>query len=196
MSATANDATMTVAAIGRWRCYSYEAESSGIEALPRKRILPRQHKWTDTFGRDSASSFQVFNHSALKETNQQKLDRALYKLSQQIKDFSKLETNWDSYGSKAPNHTAISEALKVLDIAHAAGMLPTRVDASVDEGIALSFIRDTRYTDIECYNSGEILAGIHDRAPQKRDERPRIWTLLDKNDIEAALGTIRAFIYG
>ena len=47
---------------------------------------------------------------------------------------------------------------------------------------------------IECFNTGEILAGMHDRAPDQIDKRPIIWTIQDKNDIVDALETIRAFI--
>ena len=35
---------------------------------------------------------------------------------------------------------------------------PSSIDPSVEGGVCLSFQKDGRYGDIECFNSGEILA--------------------------------------
>ena len=69
-----------------------------------------------------------------------------------------LEADWDSYGAEPPNDVALLAAVQVLDDLASINLDPTSIDPSVEGGICLSFQRGERYGDIECFNTGEILA--------------------------------------
>ncbi len=89
-----------------------------------------------------------------------------------------------------PNSIATKHAGRVLaeigDLALA--LEPYFIDPSSDEGICISFRRQNRYADIECFNNGEILA-----ATKVDGEDPTIWELSPEN-IEETIAKINLFI--
>lgn len=101
-----------------------------------------------------------------------------------------LSTSWHSYCQNPPNYLAIQRARAVLDAAAALDIEPSNIDPSVDEGICISFRRGGRYADIECFNSGEVLAA------ESTDDTPtEIWDVDASTDaIEGAIARISEFI--
>lgn len=92
-------------------------------------------------------------------------------LRTQLRELEKLGDDWNGYGSEAPNAQAIQAASTALAILHDLGSLPSRIVASADGGAALLFFLTDGYADIECFNSGETLAGLQlpDRPPEVDD---------------------------
>ena len=69
-----------------------------------------------------------------------------------------LQAGWDSYGAEAPTRESISNSREILHALSDADFEPTSVDPSAEGGVCLSFHRGDHYGDIECFNSGEVLA--------------------------------------
>jgi len=83
-----------------------------------------------------------------------------------------LPSNWDSYGSDAPSSTAVHSAIAIASTFIRLGLIPDAVTPSPEGGIALCFVRNDRYADIECFNSGETLAVRY-----SVDEDPKAWAI-------------------
>jgi|SRR5271154_1278912 len=79
-------------------------------------------------------------------------------LQRKINEMRKLSHNWDTYGAEPPNEEARNAARELLVCMEGRKFLPTDAVASAEGGVALSFTAGNRYADIECLNSGEILA--------------------------------------
>ena len=115
----------------------------------------------------------------------------LSELKNRIDALARLPVNWNSYDAEPPNDAAVKSALSVLEMASTLGALPDRADASAENGIVLSFANGNRYSDIECYNSGEVFGAMHDRPHE-----PHVWNIgCGKQEIRAALNSIREFIH-
>lgn len=109
-----------------------------------------------------------------------------------LDELSKLPINWDSYGAEPPNSTALYWARIALNILDEMSFRPNHITPSVENGIGISFISDNKYADIECFNTGEILAVTSDRK-----EKPNVWKVVNnQDDIKSALENIRVFIRG
>lgn len=121
---------------------------------------------------DSAHSW--FAESLRRLTNLQKLDR-----------------RWCNSDVAAPNETATELATVVLKSLAAVGFRPSYIDPSSDEGVCVSFRHGVRYADIECFNTGEILA----ITSSDDVEQPQIWQL-DILGIHAAVAKIHNHILG
>ena len=101
-----------------------------------------------------------------------------------------LETGWDGSDSEAPNTHAIHMAERILVLLQQLEFQPARVGASVEGGVTISFMDGDRYADVECFNSGEILAVTSDRRGQ-----PDVWAVAsDDVEIIRTLERIREFI--
>jgi hypothetical protein len=97
-----------------------------------------------------------------------------------------LPNNWNGSGSENPSPAAVSIAR---DIAHAFityGLIPDAIAPSPEGGVAVCFIRDRKYADIECFNSGDILAVRY-----SANEEPEAWVI--QRSAMADDTTIQAF---
>jgi hypothetical protein len=109
---------------------------------------------------------------------------------QQLKKLTYLQENWDSYGAEPPNSVALDWAHQCLNILQTMNFAPTKITPSVENGVGISFISDKKYADIECFNTGEILAVISDG-----QGNPTVWEVQRTNQgIKSALGEIRVFL--
>ena len=79
-----------------------------------------------------------------------------------ISELQKLKTDWDTYGSEAPNDTAAHLTRKVLRHLLDEGFEPSSLSPSSDGGLCVSFRKSDRYGDVECFNSGEVMAIVSD----------------------------------
>jgi hypothetical protein len=80
------------------------------------------------------------------------------KYLRKLTEFSRLSQNWDSHDAEPPNAIAINHAKRILSILVRMNFPPSHVTPSVENGVGISFIRGNKYADIECFNTGEILA--------------------------------------
>jgi len=87
-------------------------------------------------------------------------------------------------GVDIPNVMAIDAAAWVLEYLGKISFMPTRIVASVEGGVAICFVSKDKYADIECFNSGEILAATSDG---KND--PNIWSV--PQNISGILETVK-----
>lgn len=100
-----------------------------------------------------------------------------------------LPEGWCSYDSARPNERSISAAIQVLSMLAEFQIEPTHLDPSVEEGICISFRSGDRYADIECFNSGEVLAVTSDSASSE------VWDVAVRG-IENAVVRIGSFLDG
>lgn len=114
-------------------------------------------------------------------------------LAQAYKTLAKMRTlsqNWDSYGAPAPNAIAIEAARAVLSVLADTGFLPASIDPSAEGGVCIAFSRAKRYADLECFNTGEVLAVV-----SIGGDDTRVWPVrLDGLALIAACQEIRSFI--
>ncbi len=87
----------------------------------------------------------------------QKTFQSFYK---KLRNFSRLNKGWDSYDAETPNLLAIAKTRLILEKLEQLNLVPTDVCPSVEGGASIYFIKGNKYADFECFNSGEILAGI------------------------------------
>ena len=114
------------------------------------------------------------------------LAAALKRLSQ----FATLKEDWDSYGAPAPNQIAIALAHKILEALAEVDSNPPTIDPSAEGGICLSFRFGDRYGDIECLNSGEVLAAISNGGTGTE-----VWQIGDfEHALRCALDRIQSFV--
>jgi hypothetical protein len=108
----------------------------------------------------------------------------------QLRELANLRVNWDSYGAEVPNERARRAAESLITLLRSMGMPPTRVVPSSEGGVGICFVDEDRYADIECFNSGEILAVSY-----RGTGEPNVWEVADEDDaIKAAIEQIRAHL--
>jgi DNA-binding NarL/FixJ family response regulator len=104
----------------------------------------------------------------------------------QLDQMKGLNVNWELEGAEPPNATARAHARLVLTVADIMSISVEYVMAAASGGVVVCFSRGEIYTDIECYNSGEMWGIV-----AYRGESPRTWCLTpDRQSIEDALRLI------
>lgn len=120
------------------------------------------------------------------EERKEWLVQAYKKLSR----FASLTDDWDSYGAEAPNSISVDTARNVIGVLADEDFEPTSVDPSAEGGICISFQCTNRYGDVECFNSGEILA-----VTSVGGDETEVWDLRSLDpDLRNALSKIRTFV--
>jgi hypothetical protein len=107
-----------------------------------------------------------------------------------IFDLLSLETPYDGYETRAPNPKAARHATQVLLALTRLDFEPSAIEPSSDEGICISFRKPGAYADIECFNTGEVIAAM-----EVRGQEPILWEL-ESEDINSAIARINHFILG
>ncbi len=97
---------------------------------------------------------------------------AQIEIENRLEQLSSLPANWDSYGSEPPSQLAVSAAAGIADAFISFGLIPDTIVPSAEGGIAICFVRNQKYADIECFNSGDILAVRY-----SPNEDPKVWAL-------------------
>jgi hypothetical protein len=96
------------------------------------------------------------------------------------------------HGADGPAQIASRWASHFLHVFRSYGLEPTRVSASVEGGVAISFVKNGKYADVECLNSGEILAVTYEK-----NGAPDVWQVsLDSDNMALSASRIRKFILG
>jgi hypothetical protein len=91
-------------------------------------------------------------------------------LEQKLVRMSDLRPNWDTYGAEPPSDNSKYRAQSILAFLLQKKVVPTDIVASSEGGVAISFTSANNYADIECLNSGEILA-----VTVAGREEPNVW---------------------
>lgn len=103
---------------------------------------------------------------------------------QQFDSTGSLGQGWDSQGADPPNSIARTRAKRIIDLLETTSLPPARVTPTVEGGIALSFVGESRRAVVEVYNTGEIAAAIYSDQGE-----PMVWEL-EPNEAEV-LDSIR-----
>lgn len=106
-----------------------------------------------------------------------------------IGDLVRLPCGWDGNDAEPPSRNAADFAKRVLEVVERFDLEPSRIDPSVENGITISFLRGDLYADIECFNSGTVLAVVSDRRSQ-----PVVWDVTSDEDMSAGVNRIRKFL--
>ena len=150
-TAATTDAKATVPRLARYeRIHPVDESQGGLERVPWGWLEP-------TVARAPAGGFYL--PAAI--IRPRKVG-CLAECSRQLEELRELEHDWDSYGAAPPNDVALSLATKVLQHLSEAGLPAPCINASAEEGVCMSFRTSDLYADIECLNSGEVVAGTLD----------------------------------
>jgi hypothetical protein len=110
------------------------------------------------------------------------------KAEQKLNDMGKLAPNWDSYGAQPPTAEARDCAREILILLQSQSFPPSTIVPSSEGGVAICFLESDKYADIECLNTGEILAVTY-----KGNDEPYVWDVdLEDAAIRGAIKQIRA----
>jgi hypothetical protein len=109
-------------------------------------------------------------------------------LFSRIDSLSRLQDDWNSYGSARPNKTALFWSRRVLQELVHLNFSPLTINASSDEGVAIFFSFEGKRASIECLNDGDILAVLSEGTGA-----PRVWTI-PQTQIKRSVSTIQTFL--
>jgi hypothetical protein len=105
---------------------------------------------------------------------------------------AEIETNqalWPE-GAVGPTREASGWAHAALGVLQAYSLIPSRVIATVEGGVAICFVEGDKYSDIECFNTGAVLG-----VTSSRRGRPFVWEIKpDTGGFARAADRIRAFL--
>jgi hypothetical protein len=107
-------------------------------------------------------------------------------LQNRLGQLSALRANWDTYGSEPPSAKAVAAAAAIAKAFIEFGLIPDAVGPSAEGGVAICFVRNQKYADIECFNSGETLAVRY-----SSNEDPKAWAI--KPNDAASESTVEFF---
>jgi hypothetical protein len=111
-------------------------------------------------------------------------------LQNRLSEIAELPDGWNSYNAPAPNHIAITHARMVLESLIKFNFEPLGVIPSAEGGAGFVFKNNGRKGDIECLNSGSILAVYY-----SREVRPQSWIVDPGTEgIAEAINRIRTFL--
>jgi hypothetical protein len=100
--------------------------------------------------------------------------------------------SWAGKPVPSPSESATGRAKQAYRMFASNGMIPDRIVASGEGGVALCFLRDDNLADVEFLNSGENLASVEDRTTgateiwefataKLKDTQARIREFLDRH---------------
>lgn len=95
-------------------------------------------------------------------------------IEKKLKELLSLPFDWDSYGSERPSSSAIAAAGTIAQSFIDFGLIPDAITPSSEGGVAICFVRNQRYADVECFNSGEVLAVRY-----SSNDDPKAWPAAD-----------------
>jgi hypothetical protein len=135
------------------------------EPLP---VAPEQSSVTITVKVDRESPTSAGKQEGIIMDAPPYVESPFTKLFGRIESLGDLEDNWNSYGAKAPNKTALFWAHRVLQQLLRSNFAPRAVKPSPDSGVGIIFISETKQTTIECLNDGNIFVIASDSVGQPR----------------------------
>lgn len=93
-------------------------------------------------------------------------------------------------GAEAPSRFSLEAAAEILRKLKEFEFQPDTVVASAEGGVAISFLKGSKYSDLECLNTGEILGVISDSK-----DRPFVWQVEHSpSGMARSVGRILSFL--
>jgi hypothetical protein len=164
--------------------YILTAKTIDRTSLSTGSIKHRLHLDQKTLSKSAAKSYLQVDNARTGE------QAWLLKNIQTLEKLGNLPVNWDSYGANPPNSTALFWGRTVFEILFNMNFPPTRIMPSADEGIGICFISGKKYADIECFNTGEIVAVTSDG-----QGNPNVWEVNpDREELKNSLNRIRVYL--
>jgi len=101
-----------------------------------------------------------------------------------------LDSDWDGYGTSAPNRVAMDCARKIVERLLKINFPPQAIVPSAEGGVGITFRKDDRYAALEICNDGEIVV-----LTEIAEGEPTIWVeqATDLN-LKKTLRSLRAFV--
>ena len=94
-------------------------------------------------------------------------------------------------GTEGPSALALDRAQTILQHFWREEMVPDRVVASAEGGVAICFVNGNKYGDLECLNAGSILGVVSNRR-----DRPSAWEVeCNLRGVSRATVRLREFLY-
>jgi len=118
------------------------------------------------------------------------LTKAMFKLEarQKLGSLEGFSGAFSTFEAEVPTKIVISAASNIVDKLIEVGLNPDAIVPSAEGGVAICFVKDGRYADIECLNSGETLA-----VKYSRTENPIVW-VVDGDSTETTIRDISAHL--
>ena len=143
------------------------AENTNFNLNMPQSVLPLQE--ADPRTSDQSRLIETINQqiwdaiAEIREMQVKALNSRFAPLDRQLDALERLKQGWDSYDAPPPNHAALCEARKILQRLHENLVLPERINASADGGVAFSLkASGNRRAQIEVLNNGEKFAHLYD----------------------------------
>jgi len=108
--------------------------------------------------------------------------------TKQITKLLSLEDDWNSYGAEAPNQWTVDCARELLKSLASEDLEPSNINASAEGGICLSFKTKTHYSDIECFNTGEVFV-----VTSENGENTKVWEI-QESEFGTTVNHIQSFL--
>ncbi len=141
----------------------------------------------DVFRRYLATECDLIESRETSEYVRRKI--AEIELGNRMKQLASLPSNWDTFGTERPSQQAISTAAQIAESFIQFGLVPDAIVPSAEGGVAICFLRNQKYADIECLNSGEVLAVRY----SSRDD-PQAWAVRANIATDATVQTVSQYL--
>ncbi len=149
---------------------------------------------TDYFTRPAPNSC-LPRHSEIKDSPNtvriENVDSGYRWLREGLQTIARLGTmtpDWHDADVAPPNLQAVGLATAVLRKLAEMNLKPTSIDPSTGKGICIFFVATNRTANIECFNSGELLA-----AEMRKGGEPLIWEVTE-NTMRDGIARLHEFI--
>ena len=115
---------------------------------------------------------------------------ALQEAQNKLTNLLHLRSDWNSFGAEAPTESTVAVARHILRRLVWSDLVPDGIVPSAEGGVAFCFVRGNKYADIECLNSGEVLA-----VKTTRNEQPTVWALDESsNAVDSTAQSISTYL--
>lgn len=138
---------------------------SGVTQIPWGEIRQGRDSWNLYTGTTSGSTvFEISDQQGWADTNKKSdvgyniINESTYtNYLNQIKSFTSLNKNWNTYDAEPPNDKAISNAIDALHLLKIYLKYPIRIGPSPEGGVSFEFLKEQNYIIIEFYNNEDII---------------------------------------
>lgn len=142
---------------------------------------------TDIYLRYQATENELIESRESSEYVRKKI--AQIELHDRMKQLASLPANWDTFGTERPSQEAISAAAQIAESFIGFGLVPDAIVPSAEGGVAVCFLRNQKYADIECLNSGEVLAVRY-----SSQDDPQAWAVPANIAPDATVQTVSQYL--
>lgn len=113
---------------------------------------------------------------------------SLLRLVANLTELDQLKPGWNTYDAKPPSSLAMTTSLRMLRTLSSLDCLPDKVLPLADGGVAFVYKHGPLYANFECFNDGDVTAGISNRS-----DHHEAWDV-DLSSVEDSVERIRSFL--